>query len=458
MLLCVALAWIVALGNDRAGAADEPLVPTPSAAAGQEPIGDSAWEDYSGEGMIGDGCDVCGDCGCEPACFVGPSGRFWLRADYMLWWTKGSRLPPLVTTSTNIEDGGRLGQPTTSVLVGNSWINGGSRSNVRLTFGFWFDCGQTVGMEFDLFSLGESMKNYHLSCIDESLLFRPYYDVATGGTPAAQMVCYPDMITGSVDVRGRNYFHSGGLRVRFNLCCHDCCCCECSECSCYADDCCGETCGGYPSDFNFLKLSRYRIDLIGGYRNFRLDDSLRIREDLISTDPGGDVPVGTTFDIEDSFRTRNEFHGGELGLVAQIDRGPWSLELLAKIAFGNNERIVTINGSTVVTTPEGTVASHTGGLLALPTNIGRYYDDEFVVIPQVGLELGYQVNCNLRAYVGYNFLYWAEVTRAADQIDMGVNTTQLPPGELAGPARPAFTLHDTDFWAQGLNFGLELRY
>ena len=458
MLLCGALAWIVALSNDRAGAADEPLVPTPSVAAGQEPIGDSAWED-SGEGMIGDDCDVCGDCGCAPACFVGPSGRFWLRADYLLWWTKGNRLPPLVTTSTNIEDGGRLDQPTTSVLVGNSWVHGGSRSNVRLSFGFWFDCGQTAGMEFDLFSLGESTQNYHLSCIDESLLFRPYYDVIAD-RQAAQMVCYPEMVTGSVDVRSRDYFHSGGFRMRFNMCCHDCCCCECSECSCYEDDCCGETCGGFQSDFNFLKFSRYRIDLIGGYRNFRLDDSLLIREDLISTDPGGDVPVGTTFGIEDSFRTRNEFHGGELGLIAQIDRGPWSLELLAKIAFGNNERIVTINGSTVVTTPnpEDPVASHTGGLLALPTNIGRYYDDAFVVIPQIGLELGYQVNCNLRAYVGYNFLYWAEVTRAADQIDMSVNTTQLPPGELQGPARPAFTLHDTDFWAQGFNFGLEFRY
>jgi putative beta barrel porin BBP7 len=31
-------------------------------------------------------------------------------------------------------------------------------------------------------------------------------------------------------------------------------------------------------------------------------------------------------------------------------------------------------------------------------------------------------------------------------------------GPPVGPIRPAFTSKDTDFWAQGVNFGLELRF
>jgi hypothetical protein len=50
------------------------------------------------------------------------------------------------------------------------------------------------------------------------------------------------------------------------------------------------------------------------------------------------------------------------------------------------------------------------------------------------------------------------VARAGSLIDLGVNTTGLPPGPLVGPARPAFAFHSSDFWAQGLDFGVEVRY
>ena len=78
------------------------------------------------------------------------------------------------------------------------------------------------------------------------------------------------------------------------------------------------------------------------------------------------------------------------------------------------------------------------------------------MIPQLGMELGYQVNCNLRAFFGYNVLWWSNVARAAEQIDTSVNTNLLPPVETtAGDSRPAFDFARSDFWAQGLNCGLE---
>ena len=41
--------------------------------------------------------EACAD-GCDLVC--GPQGRFWFRADYLMWFTSGMDLPPLVSTDT----------------------------------------------------------------------------------------------------------------------------------------------------------------------------------------------------------------------------------------------------------------------------------------------------------------------------------------------------------------------
>lgn len=81
----------------------------------------------------------------------------------------------------------------------------------------------------------------------------------------------------------------------------------------------------------------------------------------------------------------------------------------------------------------------------------------------MSVNVGYQVCKCLRATAGYTFIYWPDVFRAGDQIDTTVNRSQLPSlltpgGPLVGPARPGALLRESDFWAHGLNFGLEFRY
>jgi len=103
-----------------------------------------------------------------------------------------------------------------------------------------------------------------------------------------------------------------------------------------------------------------------------------------------------------------------------------------------------------------------GGVLALPSNSGHFSRDRFAVVPEIDINIGYQVTDHLRAFVGYSFLYSSNVVRPGDIIDRTVNLTQLPsnlgPGSLTGPARPMIIVRDTEFWAQGMNFGLEFRY
>ena len=117
-------------------------------------------------------------------------------------------------------------------------------------------------------------------------------------------------------------------------------------------------------------------------------------------------------------------------------------------------QIVLIDGVTS-STASGT---QRGGLLALPTNIGRYSRDSFAIVPELGLKVGYNFTDRLRGFVGYDVLYASNVVRPGDQVDTFVNSSFLPPGPGVGAPLPRFQFRQTDFWAQGVSFGLEWRY
>jgi hypothetical protein len=241
-------------------------------------------------------------------------------------------------------------------------------------------------------------------------------------------VCYPGVVDGSVAVNSGTSFQGFDVNARKNLSC----------------DCCN------------------RIYALVGFRYLQLDDSLEIFEDL--TTEAGDplantLPAGTRFQVYDSFRTRNEFYGGQVGLAGEHRRGGgFYVGWRVLVGLGTTHKEATIDGATTITPPGGPSTTYAGGLLALPTNIGRYTKNDFSVVPEVGLNLGYQFSPNVRVFLGYSFLYWSNVTRAGDIIDLTINSSQLPPNPLVGPARPAFSWNDSDFWAQGVSFGAELRY
>jgi hypothetical protein len=130
---------------------------------------------------------------------------------------------------------------------------------------------------------------------------------------------------------------------------------------------------------------------------------------------------------------------------------------LAKLALGNTSSTVTIDGQTVTTTAAGT-ATTPGGLLAQPTNMGRFEQDHFTTITELGATLRRQLTCSLDFTFGYTLVYWSEVARAGDQVDFDLNPSQLPPGPLVGAPAPQFSFVTEGFWAQGLHFGLEYNF
>jgi hypothetical protein len=173
------------------------------------------------------------------------------------------------------------------------------------------------------------------------------------------------------------------------------------------------------------------------------------------------------FLVHDSFHTRNQFNGGEVGLDGQWRFAPrWTLGSTVKLAMGSTHEIVNIDGSTTVSNlPLGLQqfnGTQPGGLYALSTNIGRHTANRFAVLPEVAFKIGYNVTPNLQVFVGYDFLFLSSVVRPGEQIDPNVNPNFIPPlrgpGTNVGPAQPAVLFNTSNYWAQGLNFGLLYRF
>jgi hypothetical protein len=204
-----------------------------------------------------------------------------------------------------------------------------------------------------------------------------------------------------------------------------------------------------------------RVDLLAGFRYLELREGLGIMENL-AVSPTVPTIGGSTLAVTDQFDTRNRFYGGQLGARAEYRRGNVFLNVAGSVALGTMHEETDIQGSTIITAPGGARTTLAGGVLALPTNSGHFSRDRFAAVPEFDINVGYQLTRSFRAFVGYSFLYASNVIRPGDVIDRTVNLTQLPsnlgPGTLTGPARPAVVLKDTEFWAQGANFGLEFRY
>jgi hypothetical protein len=365
----------------------------------------------------------------------GPPGRVWASAEYLLWWIKDSQLPPLVTASP-ASAAGVLG-PSTGVLVGGSDLDHDAFSGGRFIVGFWLNDCHTIGLETEYFFLGTRTDSLSVSGFggaNSGAIARPFINAVTGREDS-ELVSFPGLVSGTVNVSTSSRLWGAEENAVINLCC------SCESCSCTPHG--------------------YRVDLLAGFRYLELDEGLTISESLTVL-PTATTGAGTRFGLVDEFDTHNRFYGGQVGARAEYWWGRFFTDALAKVALGSTHESVTINGATIISAPGATPVVREGGLLALPTNIGHFSRDRFSVVPEVGINVGYAITSNLRAFVGYTFLYWSDVARPGNQIDRVINPTQIPTnmgaGTLVGPARPAVNLRDTDFWAQGVNFGVEFRY
>lgn len=376
-----------------------------------------------------------------PGMFLAPpSGineRFWIRGEYLQWWTDELRTPSLVTTSpagTLQNQAGILGMPGVAVLFGGEGINDGSVGGFRTRGGFWFDPVGSFGIEADYLQLFEQDDSFAGSSDGSTILAIPFFDI-TNDRETAQLIGFPGVASGNLNVGTSTEYQSFGVHGRASLCPP-------------ADPC--QFMGGYRG-----WTVRDRIDWLIGYRYAALDDAVAVSQSITSLIPA----TPGTLDVRDDFRTENQFHGVEVGMLYEADWNRFWLESLMKIAVGNNRQKVDISGSSVIT-EAGIPADFTGGLLAQRSNIGHYSRDEFAVLPELGLTLGFHVGPRLSVTAGYSLVYLSNVVRAGDQIDTDLNPNLFPPEAVpfTGSLRPRFAFRESDFWAHGPSVGADLRF
>ncbi len=373
--------------------------------------------DSCGDGMYG-GSDPCGDD--YPNFWHEPLGIY-TRLEYLLWWTDGQDLPPLVTTATGTGTG-ILGGEDTVILFGGDSTDNEDRSGARFTLGWWLDCEQCRALETNFYSLEESSDGFEVQSTGTPLISRPFFNQQLG-TEAVQVIAREGISTGGVFVNTDSDVLGGEVLIRRKL----------------DDDCCR------------------RIDFLWGYRYARIKESLTIRDELTSIDPQANIPAGTRVGGFDQFETSNWFHGFDLGFEVNYRRPRSTIGFLGKVALGSMHEDVQIAGSTFVAVPGAAIAETAGGLLTQPSNIGGYERNEFAVVPEFGVSWKYQLTCRLEASIGYTAIYFSDVARPADQIDLRVDPRQITDPAAATPF-PAFEFVGSDYWVQGLNAGLEFRF
>lgn len=380
-------------------------------------------------------CNDCGGCGggwFSGCCERCTTDLFWVSAEYLLWFTRSQSVTPLVTvspTGTPLAQSGVLGFPTTTSAFDH--INNNPYSGGRFSAGIWLPGTCDWGVDATYFFLGRQTNTQSFGSGGDPQYSRPVID-ANSGANVAQLVAFPGIVNGIAVVS--NYSELWGLDI--NLRKRVCCGCN------------------------------YWLDLLGGYRHLDLVEGLSVSENLNVLNPNGTVAGNIV--VVDSFRTTNRFDGAQLGIQGQWNFTPrFFLGASFKLGFGNVHQTIDINGSTTFTgfgVPGAINGTRNGGILALPTNIGHWNQNRFAVLPEVGVKVGMDLTQHLRVYFGYDFLYLSDVVRPGDQIDPVINRSQLPqvtiPGTppLVGPRRPTVLFRTTDYWAQGVNWGIQYHW
>lgn len=352
----------------------------------------------------------------------------WLSVDAVMGWVQHGSLPPIITTSpssTARAQAGVLGLPTTQTIVGGGpAVNEEVRGGWRIGVGGWIDDRQSIGVEASFRMLESLATNYAPQSDGSVILARPYID-ATNNTAQAALIAYPGFSSGSAYVRASSgNFYDGRFDIFERVVNH----------------------GGF------------HLDALIGYRFYRYDEGLTIDQTALPTDTNF-VP-GTRIQTRDSFTTQNEFHGIDFGLRTEFAFQDFTLGLSASIAVGELSRDTNIGGGQVVTVPGSAPVRQNAGLYALSSNIGQYSSEDWTIMPEFGVNLGWQATRHVRFNIGYSLLFMGQVALAADQVDQTINPNLFPSatGTPTTPSRPTFDQQLSDVWIQTFNIGLELRF
>lgn len=383
----------------------------------------------------------------------------WVEGDYLFWAIRKSPLPATLVTEGSLSDPvvGALGQPGTKSKLGKEsidlrWMNG-----FQVTAGAWLS---QIGLEASYFLLPTTTrkKSLHTSGqIGSPSYAVPIFDVTglwgLNGVPGESIYLLP----GPLDT-------SAGFQGDFTL--------------------------KLSSQFQGAQLNGiYRmanLNALAGFRWLQLKEELSFQALTLAAP---NFPFGFSFaDTKDSFKTDNNFYGGQIGIGAEYAGCHFGLKGALKVGLGAMLEAIHIHGSSK--TSDGNLFYETkntanetlkGGIFAQKTNIGTHNRHLFAAAVDATVQAGLKISRHFEISAGYSLLWISEIARPGKQIDHKINPTltalaeasretvgtqQAPtpfgmpgPAQPAqGPKRPRFSLKNADFWAQGLTAGATAKF
>lgn len=391
----------------------------------------------------------------------------WIEGEYLLWTIKKNPLPtPLVTQgSFSDPDVGALGQPGTKIKLGKQDIDMGWMNGIQVTAGSWLNSSQEMGLEASYFLLPTKTEKKSLRTSGEvgsPNYAVPIFDVTglwgLNGVPGESIYLLPGPLgtmpgfQGDFRVKLSSQFQGAQINVIYKL----------------------------------IKRHLFQLKALTGFRWLQLKEQLKFQ---VSTHAVPNFPFGFSFaNTKDSFKTANNFYGGQFGIGAKYARRYFDVKGVLQVGLGAILETVYIKGSSK--TSDGNLFYETrntanetlkGGIFAQNTNSGTHHRQVFAAVIDANVQASLKISRYLELNAGYSFLWINALARPGKQIDRKINPTltalaeasretvgtqQAPtPFGMPGPAQPAqgakrphFSLKNSDFWVHGLSVGATVRF
>ncbi len=333
-------------------------------------------------------------------------GRLWFEAEYLAWASSKTEVPTLINEVTNSLE--------TPAFISGA-IHDEIRSGGRLTWGYWFTPEHQTAIQVNFFEIdGHNLR--YAGPATGTTVKRAVTSGSAWQVEPQPFAKYPELEFQSLTARSDMDLLGTELLWR-------------------------QVWRGTGTS---------RCDWLAGYRYVRLYDGLSLSESWATPDDSTDNALDIDALRVDDLNSKNEFHGGELGLIGRWWGCRWAVQTLGKIAIGGTrtttrlaatETIAVGNSLTVNTLTDPTTDA--GRTLVYPSSTNQYAQSQFAAVAELGLRVEYAMTKQCRASLGYSLMYWSRVARVLDAIS-----------PMAGISSE-FAFHNDDFWAHGLTAGLQ---